>query len=120
VSFAAAAAETSASEVRMAKTLVASLVRMVSLPLRSVHRKDFDAPQDKASIDACKGVQQALIDSSRIAPASSMTGGATAGLAIVTALRHLVSSYQQFMSGTGAGNVARLFVRLLHSDGHIP
>src|SRR5271167_4981868 len=41
-------------------------------------------------------------------------------LAIVNVLRHLVSSYQQFMSGTGARNVARLFVRLLHSDGHIP
>ena len=41
-------------------------------------------------------------------------------LAIVNVLRHLASSYQQFMSGTGAGNVARLFVRLLHSDGHIP
>jgi hypothetical protein len=41
-------------------------------------------------------------------------------LAIVIALRHFASTYQEFMIGTGVGNVARLFVRLLHSDGHIP
>src|SRR5580693_4984271 len=36
--------------------------------------------------------------------------------AIVNALRHLVSTYQQLTRGTGASNVARLFVRLLHSE----
>jgi hypothetical protein len=41
-------------------------------------------------------------------------------LAIVIVLRHFASTYQQFMIGTGVGNVARLFVQLLHSDGHIP
>jgi hypothetical protein len=39
---------------------------------------------------------------------------------VTIALCHLVSSYQQFMLGTGVGNVARLCVCLLHSDGHIP
>jgi hypothetical protein len=34
----------------------------------------------------------------------------------VNALRHLVSTYQQLTRGTGASNVARLFVRLLHSE----
>jgi hypothetical protein len=42
------------------------------------------------------------------------------GGSVTVALCHLVSSYQQFMRGTGAGNVARLCVCLLHSDGHIP
>ena len=41
-------------------------------------------------------------------------------LANVNVLRHLASPYQQFMSETGVRNVGRLFVRLLHSDGHIP
>jgi hypothetical protein len=34
----------------------------------------------------------------------------------VKALRHLVSTYQQLTRETGASNVARLFVGLLHSE----